>query len=419
MVSQQKEPAHAPSPAKGRLSYLEGLRALAALWVVVSHLWIFEFGMFAHRGVMGRWTNWLLYSHLAVDLFIVLSGYCLTLPLTRDGELRGGIISFYKRRARRILPPCYIALLLSIGIGLLAQGAQTGKWSVDLPAIGWNFLLLQDINLRANIFDGPLWSIAVEWRIYLLFPFLAWVWQRYGTGVLLVTAGIGFGMTRLILTRDPDALMACPWYLLLFALGMCAAATTGKEKWKFAANSWRYTASFSLIAAAVLIIAYPITATDDTVFGAHMPIIDTFVGLFTASLLVGVSDSPKRQWARGRAMLSWSPFVKIGQFSYSLYLTHVPVLLLLVWLLLPRFTGPLAAPMAQFFVLLGIGSPIILIAAYLFHLVCERPFMNSRARAAPDELKHDMEHDKRLGAAATVQERELDPHRSGVVEVRG
>ncbi|MBD0258097.1 MAG: acyltransferase family protein [Cytophagales bacterium] len=83
----------APPPGT-HLRYLDGLRAAAALFVVLHHAWL-EAGQ-AYQ-VLG---------HYAVGLFIVLSGFCLMLPVVRgDGTLPGGPIHFMRKPARPKQPP--------------------------------------------------------------------------------------------------------------------------------------------------------------------------------------------------------------------------------------------------------------------------------------------------------------------------
>jgi peptidoglycan/LPS O-acetylase OafA/YrhL len=102
-----------------RFAFLDGLRGLAALYVVLFHIRAqFDPGAplhpFATRsGEMA--TVWLAHGHLAVDVFIVLSGFCLMMPVAAspDKHLKGGVAGYLKRRARRILPPCYAALALA------------------------------------------------------------------------------------------------------------------------------------------------------------------------------------------------------------------------------------------------------------------------------------------------------------------
>ncbi|MEO7717266.1 MAG: acyltransferase, partial [Capsulimonas sp.] len=167
---------NSPPTPQHRLDFLDGLRALAAVFVVLSHLWVTQFGMLAHQGALGLWMNWIIYSHFAVDVFIVLSGYCLILPVARAGELRGGALDFFRRRARRILPPCYAALTLAAAIYALTHLHKPFPW----VALLGNLLLVQDAVQRWNMFDSPLWSVAVEWRIYFLFPAIVWLLKRHG-----------------------------------------------------------------------------------------------------------------------------------------------------------------------------------------------------------------------------------------------
>ena len=118
-----------------RLDYLDGLRGLAALYIVLFHLsfrlWAlvnpFPHSLLA-KGVFLLNTLFLSYGHYAVPVFIVLSGYCLMLPVVRNGNgtLPKGFMDFMRRRARRILPPYYAALVLFVGYCLIA------------PRIGFN-----------------------------------------------------------------------------------------------------------------------------------------------------------------------------------------------------------------------------------------------------------------------------------------
>src|SRR5436853_35532 len=72
-------------------------------------------------------TGWLYFGHFGVVVFIVLSGFCLMLPVVRgDGTLRGGIAAFFKRRTLRIVPPYYVAIGLSLLLIVTLIGNQTG-----------------------------------------------------------------------------------------------------------------------------------------------------------------------------------------------------------------------------------------------------------------------------------------------------
>ena len=127
-----------PPVAQDRLAFLDGLRGLAALYVVLHHAALEVRGASPWRVV--EWSRGLLrHGHFAVAVFIVLSGYCLMRPVANDprGRLRGGIVGYLGRRARRILPPYYAALglcwlLIAVVPGL--NQAQGLRWDRALPA---------------------------------------------------------------------------------------------------------------------------------------------------------------------------------------------------------------------------------------------------------------------------------------------
>ena len=124
-------------------SFLYGLRAVAALFVLVSHIWYQIWPAaaepFGYRerptGLILHLTSWLYYGHFAVVVFIVLSGFCLMLPVVEgNGNLPGGTIEFIKKRSKRILPPYYCALLLSLFLIYFFIGTKTGsQWDISIP----------------------------------------------------------------------------------------------------------------------------------------------------------------------------------------------------------------------------------------------------------------------------------------------
>src|SRR5919197_1544243 len=133
----------APAPRRARLAGLDGIRGLAALFVVLHHCWLMSYpGYPANTGPV--WSGWLIYGHLAVVVFIVLSGFSLAVAPARNGWRLDGLGRFAFRRAWRILPPYWPALVYSLIIAwtLVPQpysGPPTGK-SVLIYG-----LLLQDV----------------------------------------------------------------------------------------------------------------------------------------------------------------------------------------------------------------------------------------------------------------------------------
>ena len=107
------------SAPRVKLLFLDGMRGLTALYVLLFHLYI-PAGL---SSAVQHGLSWLRFGHYAVGVFIVLSGYSLMLPVARsqDGRIPGGVVDFFKRRARRILPPYYAAIVCSLGILFLAR----------------------------------------------------------------------------------------------------------------------------------------------------------------------------------------------------------------------------------------------------------------------------------------------------------
>ena len=95
------------APERPHLKHIEGLRATAALIVYVNHAFggLETVPKAGTHGILSVFSYSRIAGHLSVTVFIVISGFCLAMPLlAADGQLRGGALTFFKRRARRILP---------------------------------------------------------------------------------------------------------------------------------------------------------------------------------------------------------------------------------------------------------------------------------------------------------------------------
>ncbi len=362
-----------PIPVGQRLEYIDGLRALAALWVLLGHAY-YEPG---NGYYASRWMTRLAlhYGHIAVDVFIALSGFCLMLPLARRGGTltKGAVGTFFRRRALRILPPYYAALALSIAFILVAAHRPTGTvWDNTLPltprSVLAHLFLLHDLPITGK--DGnlnyPLWSIAVECQIYLFFPLIALSLARWGNARTLAWT-IGAGLALHLLTKGWLA-DAMPWYLGLFAMGAVAARECAR-------NPARFQEGFRpLLIGLWTLVPVSIALLGRTRILQAYPLFDTLVGVATALLLaVTFADAPSQRYWLTR-LLAWPPLAALGVFSYSLYLVHAP-LLHAAYLLLTPALHP--APPVMFGLLL-LCSPLIVGTSYLFHLAFERPFMRRK-----------------------------------------
>jgi peptidoglycan/LPS O-acetylase OafA/YrhL len=369
--------AGATSP-RVRLAYLDGLRALAALYVVAFHA-VLGFSAQNLSGPFRPLRRLFAFGHEAVAIFIVLSGYCLMLPVLRASplELKLELASFVKRRAFRILPPYFAALALSVialgCIPFLRNGATSTIWDETLPGLALAPLLSHALLVHnwspewSYQINGPLWSVATEWQIYFFFPLLLLpVWRRFGPLVTLLVAGV-LGYAPLWLAAKP-ALVAIPWYLFLFALGMLAAAAgfaPSGERLRVAVP-WRKVSGALWVSCLLFSTAAP------AIWFACKPLVDALIGLATATLLVHLTNrAGARERGRLLPLLEWRPLLTLGHFSYSLYLTHLPILAVCYFTLRPLEARPPLLALSM----LTIGTLASLAFGYGFHLSVERHFI--------------------------------------------
>lgn len=174
-----------------RLPGLDGLRAIAALAVLVYHL---ELGV-------------LRAGFLGVDLFFTISGFIITALLVREfgRSARVDLKSFYLRRARRLVPPTLAVLVAAVVLGPLLAPGSAARTREDLPAALAYLSNWWQIHASQSYFEGfgsppvlqHLWSLAVEEQYYVLWPALAWlVLRRFGPRVLgLLALGLALAST--------------------------------------------------------------------------------------------------------------------------------------------------------------------------------------------------------------------------------
>jgi peptidoglycan/LPS O-acetylase OafA/YrhL len=354
---------------------------LAALYVVLHHAALEVSGSaLGHGGELIRGV--LRHGHFAVAVFIVLSGYCLMRPVAGDpaGRIRGGTLGYLGRRARRILPPYYAALVLCwllIGLVPALQRLDRVRWDRALPAFGpgvvvSHLLLVHNLDERWIFkIDPPLWSVATEVQIYLLFPGLLAVWRRHGRGAAVATAFAAGGAIAALggWLGNPSLAKLCPWYLGLFALGMAGALDGAARPGRSRSPGSPWMAGILTAAAVVLAWQAARQGADAAVMLA-----DLLVGAAATGLIVGCA----RQIERGAAgalervvhLLRSRGAVTLGSFSYSLYLIHFPLLALIGHALRARGWG---AELRLAAMILA-ATPLCALAAFLFHLAFERPF---------------------------------------------
>jgi peptidoglycan/LPS O-acetylase OafA/YrhL len=365
------EAVKAPSPTL-RVDWLDGVRGAAAMFVVLHHIWLATWPRFP-RNVGPWWVGWMLYGHLAVAVFIVVSGFSLTLaPISRGASLSGGARRFLRRRAWRILPPYWAALIFSAILTwtLVQPGLGIAAITKGLLVHG---LLLQDV-VGSAAPNGAFWSIAVEWQIYFAFPLILWLARRtnFGTSVLCTVAVVLIARELTQLGSPLNKINhLTPQFLALFAMGVLAVHLGADGR---AVKLRRPLTAAGLIAVgafvAVAVIEGSVWVVDRYFW------IDLLFGTGIACMMAVMHGGGA---ARARHALASPVALALGLFSYSIYLLHGP----LVGVIDVRVLAPLhLAPLAKFGLLLVIGIPVILLVCYGFHLMFEAPFLHRRDRGA-------------------------------------
>lgn len=315
---------------------IEGLRAVAVLAVVLFH-----------AGVPG-----LDGGFVGVDIFFVVSGFLITGMLWRDVSTTGtvGLARFYGARARRLLPVAGLVLVVTAFASALllpplqARDVLGDEIASALYVGNYRFALHGTDYLAADAPPSPFqhyWSLGVEEQFYLLWPGLIvgaavlvrHVARRRGTAatasatpyvlVLALVAAASFAVSLAWTdTLPPWAFFSLPsraWELA--AGGLVALSAPGWSRLPSTVAAVTGWAGLALLVLACTRLGettpYPGTA-------ALLPVLGTV-------LVIGSGCAASRLGV-GRG-LSLSPIRAVGRVSYSWYLWHWPVLLLVPALL--------------------------------------------------------------------------------------
>jgi len=383
--------------ARLEFTYLDGLRGLAAFAVVFHHTYLFTGLTDAAKTDMPWMRPIIGWGYLGVPLFIVLSGYVLMLPvMTRSDGYRvpGGFWKFIWRRARRILPPYWAALVLFALVVLFVpvmHNPHGTQWDTKLP-MGWGaflthlFLVHDFFPTYIGKINGPMWSVAIEWQIYFLMALLILpMWRLLGgwvTTTVLVAAGLWMGVENRYASMHP-------WFVGLFAIGMLAAAITVRARdahlegrLRFLAPRWTgwVTGALVVAATAAMVLMF---ASRRLYFQQQTWPSEISIGVLSGIVLtwLGVAAVTGHHTWLSR-FLAWRPFVLAGLVSYSVYLFHSPLLALGNLLLLPLGLST----KWQFLVMVVVVVPVTIALCVGFWWLVERNFLNQRQRHAAAEV---------------------------------
>lgn len=325
-----------PQPSSTRRD-IQGIRALAVVAVLFNHVLGFPTGGFA-----------------GVDVFFVVSGFLITGILLREYEKTGSVsaVTFYKRRAKRILPAATLVLLFTVAVALLtmlrsrALAVWTDAWWAFLFAANWRFAFTGTDYFAQGAGTSPVqhyWSLSVEEQFYFVWPWLLLALlllihrglggrrsadtasshtartervsaRKIATVLIAAIAGASFVWAWYDTRVDPTVAYFSTW-TRAWELGLGAALATTASWWARLPSSLRPVLSWVGLVGAV---ASMFVITESSPFPFPWAVLP--VGFSALMIVAGIGHEP-----RFVPLLTNRASGFLGDISYSLYLWHFPV----------------------------------------------------------------------------------------------
>lgn len=356
------------SEGHAHFAFLDGLRGLAAVWVVLGHV----------LSAYGKFPPIISWTSLAVDVFMLLSGFLMVRlaherRVAEPFELPQTWIAFWLRRLFRIAPLYYVVLLVSVLSDQYVRGFDgsfdyatwdglknsTQSFSVMVVShLTFLFGLLPSLSRSTAL---PDWSLSLEIQFYALFPLLIAVARRFGwvalsVGVAVICLVAGRAFAPFLTQFTLPSIILLKLNVFLGGMLIAQASIELKRRWLFL-----------IIAVGLMLLPLAGAAGWKLSFDRSL----LCVGL---AVMVFGSD-PRRQLTKrnlgalfARALGSWL-LVLIGDLSYGLYLIHLPVRNF--WL---RFSPPSALPsLLEVFEALVIVLAVSVVLAWVARHAIERP----------------------------------------------
>lgn len=296
--------AATPAPEQ-RIRYVDGLRAIAVLLVVAHHVMLHSPALTVPVPFFSM-THLMLEGAHGVDLFFVLSGFCLSYPvlqrLRTEHATRFSVTRYFAKRIVRIVPPYYAAIAVLLLVPAIRSGVSVADVAKQALFLDWHTTFL----------NGSFWTLCVEFRWYFFFPIALVLWIRRPRAFWFIASStvVLYGLTRM---HAPDV-----GTLLPFMLGIVAADLHVRS---YPVERFAYL----LLPLSVLFgLVYEGNATMPSPAGVDNAIFYVQVnpGWQVASFAFVLLAGRVRFL---RSLLSFGPLVAIGIASYSIYLVHEPI----------------------------------------------------------------------------------------------
>lgn len=308
----------------GWILELEGLRGLAAAWVLIGHTCM----------LTGFRVPGLANPALGVDLFIFISGYLMASHYERRKQVEpwreiSTPLKFWLRRFFRIAPLYYLLLAIAFyfapalgefreELGKLVPGSSTDHIRYELPTlanviahVSFLFGILPQYSFTTPM---PDWSIGLEMQYYAVFPLIMLAIARYGYMPILVGLTIACGLA-IFIWQDFASSFPMPSLLILkfhlFAAGMllCKAVTEKRVGW---------------VICGLCVIT--VSAVIEPSRGIKLALMQQAIFIFIG-ILIWPYNRPSPIFRLLKNIFSSRPMVLMGTLSYSTYLIHLLILI--------------------------------------------------------------------------------------------
>jgi len=323
------------SPVKTATHYrpdIDGLRAIAVLSVMLYHLN----------------SAWLPGGFAGVDVFFVISGFVVTASLVNHqaSSLGAFILGFYTRRMARILPALVVTLVISALLATFfipfAWLSQLSEQTVRYAFVGLSNWVLQN---NADFYFAPraefnpythTWSLGVEEQFYVIVPILLFYWARHQGNARTIIKNSALGILSVLCIAS---LAVCIWasknntamafYFIgsrFWELGFGAILFLQTQNPStLTLVPWKKQLAAGIPYVGAIALAASFIATDPNAFPWPWALLTVLASL----MLIGGAHTSTNNGVR--RLLSNGVLVWVGRRSYSLYLWHWPVYVILRW----------------------------------------------------------------------------------------